>query len=361
MLVPKRIFLGYEVGYRGVDLDGGGGGNGSEEVVGRESGVVGLGECGDLLDVGDTAAETQIWSHVLRSAVLEHVAELPDVVDALSVGNGHGGPLGDAALEDHAVDLDWVLVEQWMELLELSSERDGVHRGEFAVNFEDDIDVFAGAFAHGRDIVYGVGNESFERHALEAVGERIGLDGGPAFSRRLFRRFVEAVRLFAGVMREGKFGFLFRTHEEMEPDFVARVAAEEVPDGGLVSLSFYVPQGDIDGADGAGQSGASEGSHAVHVLPVVLDARGVLADEVFAALLGDGVGGLHVGPAGRLPDAVSAVVGSDADDVMAAGGAVGAADEEGFDLFDFHVSSRRFVLNGVGQALANVSTLVGAV
>ncbi len=56
VFVSEAVFLGDEVGYGGVDLDCGGGGDRAEGVVGAECGVVGLGECGDLLDMGDAAA-----------------------------------------------------------------------------------------------------------------------------------------------------------------------------------------------------------------------------------------------------------------------------------------------------------------
>ena len=84
---------------------------------------------------------------------------------------GVGGALRDAALEDHAVDLDGIFIEQRIpELRHFLCESDGVHRGEFPVDFEDDVDVFSGTFAHRGDVVYGVGDESFEGHGLEADG-----------------------------------------------------------------------------------------------------------------------------------------------------------------------------------------------
>ena len=134
-----------------------------------ECGVVGLCERGDLLDVGDASSEAEIGSGVLGSSGFEHIAELPDVVDAFAVGDGKCGALCDGALENHAVDLYGVFVEEWVELFEFLREGDGVHWGKFAMDLENDVDVFPGAFAHGSDVIDGVRDQTFERHALEAI------------------------------------------------------------------------------------------------------------------------------------------------------------------------------------------------
>ena len=68
--VSEGVFLGDEIGNGGVDLDCSRGGDRSEGVVGAERGVVGLGERGDLLDVGDAAAEADVGPDVLGSARL---------------------------------------------------------------------------------------------------------------------------------------------------------------------------------------------------------------------------------------------------------------------------------------------------
>ena len=121
----------------------------------------------------------------------------------------------------------------------------------------------------------------------------------------------------------------------MEADLIAGVAAEEIPDRCVEAFAFDVPQCNVDGADCAGQRGAAEGSHSVHVLPVMLDARRIFADEVVATLLGDSIGGFHVCPARRLSDAVGTVFGPNSYDVVSAWRSVGTADEHGFDFCNF--------------------------
>ena len=221
-----------------------------------------------------------------------------------------------------------------MELLKLLCECDGVHRREFAVDLEDDVDVFSCTFTHGGDIVDGVGDESFERHALEAVGQRVGLDRGPTFFSRFFRRHVQALSFFTPVVREREFCRLPRSHQEVEADFVAGVSAEEVPDRRVETLALDVPKSDVDCADCTGKSGAAERAHAVHVLPVMFDAGRIFADEVIATLFGDSVGSFHVCPARRLSDTVGSIFRPDSDDVVSARRAVGTSDEHRFDFCD---------------------------
>ena len=105
-------------------------------------------------------------------------------------------------------------------------------------------------------------------------------------------------------------------------------------------FAFDVPQRDVDGGDGAHDGGASEGGHAVEVLPVVFDAQGVLADEVVFEDVDDGLDGGGVAPAGGLAEAGEAGVGGDADYVT-------VADEEGFDFFYFHFFVLRSKVAGI--------------
>src|SRR5688500_12576548 len=104
----------------------------------------------------------------------------------------------------------------------------------------------------------------------------------------------------------------------MEADFVAAFAANELPDGDLEVLGLEVPEGDVYGADRAGEDGAAEGGDAVEVLPMVLGAEGVLADEVAAEGLDYLVHRVGVTPAGGLAVADEAVLGGDADELRAA-------------------------------------------
>ena len=62
-----------------------------------------------------------------------------------------------------------------------------------------------------------------------------------------------------------------------------------------------------------------KGTHAIHVLPVVLDARWIFTDEVFAHFFDDRVCGVQIGPTGGFSYAIGAIVGPDSHDVMETG------------------------------------------
>src|SRR5918912_58473 len=81
-----------------------------------------------------------------------------------------------------------------------------------------------------------------------------------------------------------------------------RPPAEELVDGGAEVLAGDVPEGDVDGAEGAHDGGAAEVGGAVEVLPVVLDAERVLADQVAAEFAHDGCGRLEEPPGAGLAE-----------------------------------------------------------
>src|SRR5207249_7782740 len=81
----------------------------------------------------------------------------------------------------------------------------------------------------------------------------------------------------------------------VEADEIANRSAPEFVAGDVVDLAEDVPQGDVDAGDGgaADDAVAVPEMLAVHHLPEVLDARGVLADEELAEIFdgaGDGAG-----------------------------------------------------------------------
>ena len=140
------------------------------------------------------------------------------------------------------------------------------------------------------------------------------------------------------------------SREQVQANFVADVAAQQLPHRHLEVLALDVPEGDIHGRDGSHDGRTPEGSHAVEVLPVVFDAEGILADEVFFEDIDDALHGGGIAPAGGLTDAGQARVRGDADDVA-------VADEEGFDLFDFHFVRSIYIVKGQGWLLVALGCL----
>src|SRR4029078_4682448 len=73
----------------------------------------------------------------------------------------------------------------------------------------------------------------------------------------------------------------------VDAGLVAGLAAKQLVDGHAERLALDVPEGDVDGRDRAHDGRTPEVPGAVHNVPVVLDPRWVLPDEVVAEL-GDG-------------------------------------------------------------------------
>ena len=83
---------------------------------------------------------------------------------------------------------------------------------------------------------------------------------------------------------------------------------------------------------------------------MVFDAEGILADEVVFEDIDDALHGGGIAPAGGLADAGQAGVGGNADDVA-------IADEQGFDLFDFHFVRSIYIVKGQGWLLVALGCL----
>ena len=131
----------------------------------------------------------------------------------------------------------------------------------------------------------------------------------------------------------------------VDGDAVAAAAAEEVVDGLAGVLAGDVPEGDVDGADGAG-FGAAEAvgvDGGEHGMPVALDVEGILFEEEGGELVVD-EGADGAGRVGGLAEADGAVVCVDAQPER-----VGvAAEADGFEADDFH-GGQWLVVSGLGR------------
>ena len=97
----------------------------------------------------------------------------------------------------------------------------------------------------------------------------------------------------------------------VDPRPVPGLAAHELVHGHAEVLSGDVPEGDVEGADRAHDGGAAKVAEPVHVLPVVLDAQRVLADQVASELVDGRLRRLEEAPRARLADARQPCVGVD--------------------------------------------------
>ena len=174
-----------------------------------------------------------------------------------------------------------VLVEEGMVGFDAAAEDDSFAGGKAAVDLDAEVDVAADCLAVGGDGLDGVFDHvdvGLEVGEIAAVVEEGGEvpDGGEAACSgvgtagdQLFLGFAEDVIVDAG--------------------FVAHFSAEKLVGGHAEVLAGDIPEGDVDGAERAHDGGAAEVAPAVEVLPVVLDAQGILADQI--ALEGfDGAG-----------------------------------------------------------------------
>ena len=69
-------------------------------------------------------------------------------------------------------------------------------------------------------------------------------------------------------------------HVGVHPHRVPAFAAQKLVDRHPVEFARNVPQRDVDGAQRPHHSGSPEMEAAVHILPVMLDAQRVLADQI---------------------------------------------------------------------------------
>ena len=260
----------------------------AERVVRHDADVVGLGERGYLLGVGDAAHHADVRSDVLDGAAPEQHLELVDGVETLAGGDGDVDVLGD---QFHGVEVFGeygVFVEEGVESLDAPRERYCLGGREAAVNFDAQVNVVAHGVAVHPDrldcVLYlvRVGLEVGDVPLLVQEGREVS-DGGEA---HLFGVFYALNQRLAGVAED----------VVIDARLVPRLAAEQLVRGDSEVLSGDVPHGDVEGAERAHDGRAPEVGVEVHILPVVFDAEGVFADQVSREQLDGGLRRLEVAP-----------------------------------------------------------------
>ena len=161
-------------------MQGGGGNQRSQEVVGHHSAVIGLADGGDFFAVRDAASQGHIRPQILGAALLQQLAELPYRHEALAVAKGHGGFLRDVGLGRDAVDLDRIFEEEDVEGLEGLGEGYGDHGRQLAVQLDNQVQIRAAGFARGRGQLDGGLDHPRLALVVAVRGDRVELDGGKA-------------------------------------------------------------------------------------------------------------------------------------------------------------------------------------
>ena len=243
--------------------------------MGGDRHVMGLGQGGDLLHLGDAAAVAAVRLQHVHHLGLQDLAHLPDGAVPLARGQGHGDRL---AHPPHDLDVarhPALLPEQQVIGLQVAPHLAGDGRRHLAVGVEHDD-------AGGADLGAALA-DAVEDPLHPVRGIAVGADAPGA----------DLDRLGAGV----------------HPHLVAAGSAEEPVHGHAVELAGDVPEGHVDGGDGVHHEAAAAqvSVGAEQPLPQVLDGGGVLADDHLAEGLGQGAGdaGLHVVDLAPAGDAVA--------------------------------------------------------
>ena len=122
----------------------------------------------------------------------------------------------------------------------------------------------------------------------------------------------------------------------VDADLAADGSAEQLPDRDAEAFALQVPEGAVDGGDGAVDDGTAAPA-GVEVAPDEFDRRGVAAEQVGRELLDDGGDGAAAIGSGAFAPAEQAFVGGNADEEPFAPAHVF---DDDFDSRDLHALAR---------------------
>ena len=249
-----------------------------------------FGHCRDLHQLTDTADPAGVGLYDIDYLLLDQPPHAPDMRVPFSGRDGDVDVVLHPAEGVYVIGRYGVFVEEEVELFERLSNDDGVFGVEpgRSVCVDHDVHIVADGLADGFDLIGGTVDPA-------------GLYAGQAL-------FFQFERPFRGRC------------VAVGADAVSYFAAKEVPDRGVERFALDVPQGHINGVDGA-RSGCAGHSSAhrrnEHLLPDPLDVHRVFTHddrpEVFDGRLYD------AGPAGAFANADDPFVGVDLDEAPVAG------------------------------------------
>src|SRR6266581_7860045 len=139
----------------------------------------------------------------------------------------------------------------------------------------------------------------------------------------------EAARLGRATALDQAFDGLIE-HVVVDPRLVARLATQQGIDRHAEVFAGDVPQRDVDGAERAHDRRPAKVGGAIHVLPVVFDAQGILPDQVVREFGDDLLGSFEERPGTGFAQPDDAGIGVNFDKQI-------AIDRYGFDASDVHV------------------------
>ena len=306
-MIEGGELLDTEVGDGGVQLQAGGGGDRPQGIVGHDLCVVGLRHCGHLFAGGQAAEGADVGAEVFGGPLLENGLEFLNIDEALARGHRNVGAARNVRHGLGAIRRDGVFQEQGAVFLNAFRKGDSFAGIHAAVAFQDQVE----AVSHGLTAGFHLSGVGFHLVVVDAAGAvRRGFGNVPGDHEagRVVALFLE------GDAEIGHFLSCVAEHRFITSHFVPAFSAEKLVDRHAQGLALDVPKGDIDGGECAHDHGTPEIHAAVQIIPVMFDAKGVLADEIVREAPENALHAVKEAPGPGLADAVNALVGGDFDE-----------------------------------------------
>ena len=291
----------------------------------------GVGHGGDLPRLGDTARVHQVGLGDVDALHLQEAAELALGVEPLRAHDRDRDLAADLRVRRQVVGGHRVLVGEQVEVLQSPGQADRVGHGEAAVAVDEELHLRPHGLAHGFEV---------GRRLLGVTVVEVGVpvEAGPvAPAGASLQGEVALVPLGLRHRRRRLGGGAAEVGVHV--DRLAEGAAEQLVDRQARHLALDVPQGDVDAGQGAHPHGAGHAPDAAHrgslvdVVPQVLDARRVVADQFLLHVVHGGADHGLLEGVGRLAQAGDPLVGVDPDDGPLA---TRRGDHQGVDVGDLH-------------------------
>src|SRR5918994_4020579 len=261
-VVPREILEEGEVGGGAGEVDGGGGGDRPEGVVGHEVDVVGLAPTGDLARFSDPTDVAEVEPRKVEQSFLDEGREGPFARELFSDRERDSGHRAELAVGGRVLAADGFLDEEQVQVFDALAEERGFGRVKAVVEVDRECDLvakFAPEFAQpvdgGINRIVRVVDGAVDAGPVEVQHAGGEAEHAPPLGDGGFR-FVDD--LWTGESARGGEAW----------DALAHGAAEQLPDWHAERFAEDVPEGDVDGRDDrCGNLAALEVGAAVEQLP----------------------------------------------------------------------------------------------
>ena len=205
---------------------------------------MGLRQGTDLLAGGDAAHRADVRADILAGMAGHQHFKLPQVDVALARGDGHPHLAGHLGHGIHVVGRDGVFQDHGAVGLHGAAKGHSLRQGHAAVHFQHEVKVGTDGLAGHPDLFH---------FPLDAAGVELTFAvrcAGGAVAEDLCSGKAHLLQLL--VLRGQLVFILGDVHDRgIDPDFLAGLSAQQLIHGHAQSLALDIPQGDVDGRDGA--------------------------------------------------------------------------------------------------------------